>query len=136
MPQKDSLSDFLNRWHQAAATADEEAFFGAMTGDAIYIGTDPGEHWKRDELKSWAKSAFERDTAWAFEPYDRHIFYSENGQYAWFDEMLKTWMGDCRGSGVCEWIDGKWKIRHYHLAVTVYNDDMDQFREFAPGMSN
>ncbi|MBS9766494.1 MAG: nuclear transport factor 2 family protein [Flavobacteriaceae bacterium] len=42
---------------------------------------------------------------------------------AWFDELLDTWMGICRGSGVLEKTAKGWKIRHYVLSVTVPNED-------------
>ena len=45
----------LNDWHQASATADGAAFFGAMTADAVYLGTDASERWLRNELKEWSK---------------------------------------------------------------------------------
>ena len=48
----------MNAWHKAAATADEDTFFGSMTADAIYIGTDATERWLRDELKEWSKEYF------------------------------------------------------------------------------
>lgn len=124
-PAIDSLVD---RWHQAAATADEDVFFGSMTPDGIYIGTDASEHWQRDSMRAWSAPYFERDTAWAFTPYDRHIFYDAGSGYAWWDELLETWMGVCRGSGVARREpDGTWKIAHYHLSLTVPNEKIEQF---------
>ena len=31
---------------------------------------------------------------------ERHIYTSKSGDFIWFDELLDTWMGACRGSGV------------------------------------
>jgi hypothetical protein len=32
----------------------------------------------------------------------------------------------CRGSGVLVLIDGKWKIKHYVLSMTIPNDNVDE----------
>lgn len=123
----DSLHALVDAWHQAAARADADAFYGAMAPEAIYLGTDAGERWLRDELREWASFAFERESAWDFKPRQRRLYTSDDGLYAWWEELLDTWMGDCRGSGVATWRDGRWQILHYHLSVTVPNDKMDGF---------
>lgn len=126
---EDHLQAFLNRWHNAASTADSDTFFGSMTEDGIYIGTDATERWKRDELKEWSKKYFEREKAWDFKTKSRQIELSEDGRTAWFDEILDTWMGDCRGSGVLTLTNDGWKIKHYHLAMAVPNDVIDEYLE-------
>ena len=123
------IETILNEWHHAAAVADEDKFFSTFTKDGIYIGTDPTEHWQANELKEWSKKYFERESAWSFEPYDRNIYFSEDGKTVWFDELLKTWMGTCRGSGVMKIENGTWKIAHYHLAIAVPNDKIDGYLE-------
>ncbi len=124
-----ALNTMIDGWHRAAATADEAAFFGAMTPNAIYLGTDATERWLRDELRAWAAKAFDRDVAWAFTPFDRHAYFSHDEQYAWWEENLRTWMGICRGSGVAEKTSEGWKIAHYHLSVTVPNEKIKGFIE-------
>lgn len=128
-----AINALLDAWHQAAATADEDTFFGSMTADGIYLGTDASERWLRDELRSWAKAAFERDTAWAFTPHDRQLYFSQNGRTAWFEEKLDTWMGPCRGSGLLTKTDEGWKIRHYNLSVLVPNEKIREFIELVKG---
>lgn len=116
------VNTLLDNWHQAAAKADEETFFGAMTADGIYLGTDGTERWERDELRKWSKFAFERESAWDFTPSNRTIYFSDNQKMAWFEESLATWMGPCRGSGVLVKQGGEWKIKHYNLSVLLPND--------------
>ncbi len=128
-----AIGGLLDAWHRAAATADEAAFFGSMTADGIYLGTDASERWLRDELRFWAKAAFERDTAWAFTPSERQIYFAPNGQTAWFEEKLDTWMGTCRGSGVLSKTEDGWKIRHYNLAVLVPNEKIREFIKLVKG---
>ena len=122
------IDSLVNQWHHAAAIADEDAFFGRMTADAIYIGTDASERWRRDELREWSKEYFNRETAWAFKPLSRNITIGPGSQLAWFDELLDTWMGTCRSTGIMEIIEGEWKIIYYHLSVAVPNDKMDGYR--------
>lgn len=130
------LDSIMNTWHQAAATADEDVFFGTMSQDGIYLGTDATERWLRDSMAVWADPFFQRDTAWAFTPLERHWQLSEDGQTAWFDEHLDSWMGVVRGSGVLslQQVQGKlpdssrWELRHYNLAMAVPNEKMDAVR--------
>lgn len=131
-PEEDplvTLNDLIDNWHIAAATADADEFFGSMTPNAVYIGTDAGERWQREELRRWAREAFERDSAWDFKPMERHVRIGEDGRTAWWDEKLDTWMGVCRGSGVLVRTPDGWKIQHYHLSVTVPNEKIEEFME-------
>lgn len=121
------VDELMNAWHHAAATADEDVFFGSMTSGGIYIGTDKTELWTNEEMAVWAKKYFERETAWDFKTIDRNVYATQDGQTAWFDELLDTWMGVCRSSGVVVKENGEWKIAHYHLSVTVDNDDIQDF---------
>lgn len=121
------IDSLINEWHRAAAKADEDLFFGRMAADGIYIGTDPSERWLRDELAEWPKKYFDRDSAWDFKPISRNIKLDPGGRIAWFDELLDTWMGVCRSTGILEWRDNDWKIVYYHLSVSVPNDKIDAY---------
>ena len=123
------IDSLINQWHHAAAVADENKFFGMMTEDGIYIGTDSTERWKRDELKQWSAKYFARDTAWDFTPISRNTVIGPGGQVAWFDELLDTWMGACRSTGIMIQMEGEWKIVHYHLSVAVPNDHIEAYRK-------
>ncbi len=125
------LAKTIDGWHRAAAVADSAAFFGTMLPGAVYIGTDKTERWTREEMAEWAAPIFRRDTAWAFTAYDRHVEVDPAAPgMAYWDELLHTWMGVCRGSGVARRdAEGRWRIAHYHLSVTLDNDKMDGFLE-------
>lgn len=127
-----AINQLMDAWHHAAAVADEEKFYGSMTPDGIYLGTDASERWLRDEMKEWSKKYFERESAWAFTAHDRQVYLSQNGQIAWFEELLDTWMGPCRGSGVLQKTADGWKIRHYNLAVAVANDVVNEYIKLLP----
>ena len=119
----------LNTWHVAAAKADFEGYFNVMTSDAIFIGTDATENWDIIKFKEFSKPYFDKGQAWDFTPLERHIFVSEDGETVWFDELLDTWMGLCRGSGVLKNENGHRKIAHYVLSVTVPNDNVTSIVE-------
>jgi hypothetical protein len=121
------LHQFINNWHEAAAKADAKTFFGSLSENSIYIGTDASERWTKKEFVSFAKPYFDRGKAWDFKPYDRDLHLSPDGQYVWFSELLTTWMGVCRGSGILVKTPNGWAIEQYHLSVTVPNDVIKDF---------
>lgn len=122
------LNIFMDAWHNAAATADEDVFFGSLDSNAVYLGTDPKERWLKHEFQAWAMPYFQREVAWAFKPYNRVWEFSADYQFAWFDELLETHMGICRGSGVLIKNKDGWKLKHYNLALTLPNEKMKEFR--------
>jgi ketosteroid isomerase-like protein len=123
----DGVHELLNKWHQAAARADFDAYFNCMADHAIFIGTDAHEHWTKGEFQEFARPYFETGETWDFTAIGRNIHFSRDGNLVYFDELLDTWMGTCRGSGVIEPIDGSWKIVHYHLSITVPNELIRDF---------
>lgn len=122
-----TIHTIMDNWHKAAAEADEDVFFGTMSVDGIYLGTDASERWLRDDMKEWSKQYFDRESAWAFTAKDRVIYFSNDGKTAWFEELLDTWMGPCRGSGVLELSSEGWELAHYNLAILVPNDVVKQY---------
>jgi len=123
----DAIEALATNWHLAAANADSTVFFDSMMDDAIYIGTDKTEHWTKSEFLGFAAPYFARGKAWNFNATERHVFYDPNQQVAYWDEMLDTWMGPCRGTAVVK-RDGPngWKIAHYTLSMTVPNDKVEE----------
>ncbi|MAU27434.1 MAG: hypothetical protein CMH48_01740 [Muricauda sp.] len=124
-----AISSVLDAWHKAAAEADFEAYFSKMTDDGVFLGTDATENWQNKEFRKFSKPYFDRGRAWAFTPVERNIYVSDNGKFAWFDELLDTQMKLCRGSGVLKKIDGKWKIAHYVLSIAIPNENVSEVIE-------
>ena len=122
------IHTLIDQWHRDAAGGDT-AFFHKMTPTGIYIGTDKSELWEREDFRSWSKTYFDRGKAWDFTPISRNVYFSENGKTAWFDELLDTWMGVCRSSGVVIRTNEGWRIAHYHLSHTVPNDALQDVME-------
>ncbi len=123
---KQKITGVLENWHKAAAEADFETYFELMSEDGIFIGTDATENWQNAAFRDFAKPYFDNGKAWNFTTLERNIYPSETGKTAWFDELLNTQMGICRGSGVLEYEEGNWKIKHYVLSVTVPNEDINE----------
>lgn len=123
---KKQINNTLDTWHKAAAQANFDNYFDALTDDAIFIGTDATENWNKAAFKTYAKPHFDKGKAWNFTSIERHIFFSDDKKTAWFDELLDTQMKICRGSGVLVLVNGKWKIKHYVLSMTIPNDNSDE----------
>ncbi len=119
-----AVHQVLDQWHEAAANADFDGYFGLMGEQSVFIGTDAMENWQREAFLSFSKPYFDEGKAWAFKARERNIYLAESGEIAWFDELLDTWMGTCRGSGVLEKVNDSWKIRHYVLSVTIPNEEI------------
>ncbi len=123
---KEKANLIINNWHKAASEANYKNYFGAMDSLSVFIGTDASENWNKKEFSAFSKPYFDKGKAWNFTPLKRNIYISKNQKIVWFDELLKTWMGICRGSGVLEKQGEKWKIKHYVLSMTIPNDNVNQ----------
>lgn len=125
--QNKEVNTAIEQWHKAAADANFDAYFGLMTDDAIFIGTDPTENWGYKDFKAFSKPYFDKGKAWSFSTLERNIF--ADGSIAWFDELLDTHMGICRGSGVLQKTADGWKIKHYVLSMTIPNDNVSEIKK-------
>ena len=124
--KKVEINAILDQWHDDAAKSNFEAYFNKMSPDGIFIGTDALENWTVSEFKDFSKPFFEEKNTWQFIPIERNIYFSLKGNIAWFDELLDTWMGICRGSGVLVKNNSDWKIAHYVLSVVIPNKDINE----------
>jgi SnoaL-like domain len=124
--QKASTNDVarvLSDWHAAAAAADEERYFSALTEDSIFLGTDATERWTKAQFRQYAHPFFAKGKAWSFHAVRRDISFSRDRTVAWFDEDLDTPnLGPSRGSGVLVLERGVWRIAQYNLSVPIPND--------------
>jgi ketosteroid isomerase-like protein len=122
-----AIHKFVDDWHLAATHADGNIYFGMIADNGIFIGTDASERWSKQQFLTFAKPYFDRGKAWDFKAYGRSVHVSNDGRFVWFSELLTTWMGVCRGSGILEKTPNGWKIQQYHLSVTVPNDLIRDF---------
>lgn len=120
--ERQAIAQCVDRWHQAAADADLQTYFGCMTKDAVFIGTDATERWTHDSFMAFCRPYFERGKAWSFTSLQRHIMFDRTQHIAWMDELLRTQMKLCRGSAVLCKENNTWKIAHYVLSMTIPNE--------------
>ena len=129
---KKEVQAVVNNWHLAATDANFENYFSKMDSTAIFIGTDASENWTKKQFSNFSKPYFDKGKAWDFKTIERNIYISKNKDVVWFDELLDTWMGTCRGSGVLEKSNTQWKIKQYVLSVTIPNDSIQIVRREVP----
>ena len=130
LPNKADVQAVMNDWHNAAAEADFDRYFGHFAdSSSIFMGTDATERWTASEFKAYSKPYFDRGRAWNFTPLNRQVYIAENGKTAWFDEELSTPnLGPSRGTGVLVLKESEWKIAHYNLTVPIPNAIMDDVK--------
>jgi hypothetical protein len=128
-----SIAAMLDDWHDAAAKADENRYFGHLAEDSIFLGTDATERWDKAAFRAYAHPHFAKGKAWSFRSVRRGITFG-GPDVAWFDEDLATEkLGPVRGSGVVLRRGGRWQIAQYNLAVTVPNDRFDAVKRAIGG---
>jgi ketosteroid isomerase-like protein len=127
--QEKTLDPIINEWHQNAANAAFDAYFGITTDDFVFLGTAPEERWSKDQFKEFCRPYFDKKSTWNFTPSSRQWNFSNDGNTAWFDERLDTWMEGCRGTGILSKIDGKWYLAYYNLHVLIENEKIKPFIE-------
>ncbi|MHB0755712.1 nuclear transport factor 2 family protein [Polaribacter sp. M15] len=123
---KNKINTLLNDWHLAASEANFNNYFDKMDSVSVFIGTDATENWTKTAFEKFSKPYFDQGKAWDFKTLERNIYINSTGNFAWFDELLNTWMGTCRGSGVLEKKENVWKIKQYVLSVSIPNDDVQK----------
>lgn len=133
---KQAVSDTIDALHKHASDANGDAYFSLFSDNAIFIGTDAKETWTISQFKTYATPFFSQGKGWTYHVTLRNIYFSKEKNVAWFDEMLQNdSLGETRGTGVLEKIDGKWKIAQYHLTVPIPNELVDsvadQIKNFA-----
>lgn len=126
---KATINARIEAWHKAAADADFDAYFSLMTDDGVFIGTDATENWQNAEFKAFSKPYFEKGKAWSFTTLQRQIYVGDYQDLAWFDELLDTQMGICRGSGVLAKDSIGWKLKHYVLSIAIPNENVKEITE-------
>lgn len=128
VPERAAIDEVLDGWHAAAASSDLDGYFGRMTPDAIFLGTDATERWTVAQFREYARAPFSEGRGWVMRGARRDV--TVRGDVAWFDEDLETVnLGPARGSGVLVRDEaGTWRIAHYNLTITVPNERFDEVR--------
>jgi len=123
----------LDRFHAAAAAADESAYFSLFAEGGVFLGTDGKERWTVPEFRAYAHPRFATGKAWTFRATRRDL--SVRGDVAWFDEDLATErLGPARGSGaLLRDAQGAWKVVQYNLSIPIPNEQFADVKTVIEG---
>jgi hypothetical protein len=125
---REAVARELDDFHDAAARADEERYFGHFAPDGVFLGTDASERWDVPAFRVYAHPHFAKGKAWSFRAVRRTI--AARGETAWFEEELETQnLGPARGSGVLVRSGPRWLIGQYVLSIPIPNERFQQVRE-------
>jgi ketosteroid isomerase-like protein len=117
-----NIEHVLKSFHKAAANSDSQAYFNLLTADAVFLGTDATERWEKPAFKDFVEPYFSKGNGWTYTPTEQNISVSENGETAFFDELLSNEnYGQCRGSGMLRLTAKGWKIAQYNLSIPLPN---------------
>lgn len=120
---KSSVDKVLTGFHHAASKADWDTYFGLMSEDAIFLGTDASERWTKEIFRNGYAA---KSKGWTYTLRERHINFTPDGNSAWFDELLNNdKYGTSRGTGILIRTPSGWKISQYHLTFPLPNDLAD-----------
>jgi ketosteroid isomerase-like protein len=112
------IATVLDAYHAAAADGDWARYFDLMSDDGVFLGTDAGERWPKAEFQAYAQSR----SGWVYQPLERHLNLTPDGNSAWFDELLDSASyGTARGTGVLVKTAAGWKISQYNLTLPIPN---------------
>jgi ketosteroid isomerase-like protein len=117
-----NIEHVLKSFHAAAANADSQAYFNLLTADAVFLGTDATERWEKPAFKAFVEPYFSKGSGWTYTPTAQNISLSQDGETAFFDELLlNESYGQCRGSGMLRLTAKGWKIAQYNLSIPLPN---------------
>ena len=116
---KKKLDVLLDGLHRDAHEGNFQTYFSRYTSDAV-LGTDKTERWTIEEFKAYAKPAFADGHGWTYTVVERN--WEEMVIHAGLMKLFNEKLGNCRGTGVVQLINGEWKIAHYALTMLVPNE--------------
>ncbi len=121
--QHSDIEAVLDDFHLAASEADYERYFGYLSKESIFLGTDMTERWTKSEFQGYAEPHFSAGRGWTYVPQERYVYVGADGGAAWFDEvLLNEKYGEVRGTRALVLEGDTWRIVQYHLTVPVPND--------------
>jgi len=125
-----AVAGVLNNLHLYAAEARGPEYFDLFADDAIFFGTDIGERWEKNAFQEYGLARFETGQGWTYHMTERNIYFSDDDQTCWFDELIRNdKYGQLRGTGVLKLVDQEWKIMQYNLVLPMPNDLLPKYAQ-------
>lgn len=116
------IDHLIDGFHKAASVADQINYLKCLDEDAIFLGTDGGERWTKEEFAAFVKPYFSKGIGWTYIPKNRVVHISKERKFAWFSEKLfNEKYGELRGTGVVRRGDNGWKIVQYNMTFVIPN---------------
>lgn len=85
-----AVADVLDRYHQAAASADWDTYFDLLSEDAVFLGTDVSERWPKAVFREYAGVLIKTGSGWQISQY--HLtFPIPNALSDKFTNEIKAW---------------------------------------------
>ncbi|MDH3427291.1 MAG: nuclear transport factor 2 family protein, partial [Gemmatimonadota bacterium] len=85
-PAEAAVAATLDALHAAASEADGDSYFALFAEEGVFYGTDATERWSVDQFRAYVLPFFDRGQGWTYTPTERHVYVSDDGSTAWFDE--------------------------------------------------
>ncbi len=125
----------LTNFHDAAADADGERYFGCLREDAILLGSAPGERFTVEQFRALVQPGFAAGQGWKTVPYEQNVGVSADGTTAWFDERLHRANGaEFRVSGVLRRDAEGWKLVLVNATFPVPNERVAELAKKVRGL--
>jgi len=130
-PHLEAVGKVIDDFHDAAVHGDKDRYFGHLTNDAVYLGTDEWERWpKYPDFDDYVSGRFKDGSGWSYKSVERTIRFNDRSDVAWFDEVLYSEInGRLRGTGVLTLRSGQWKLEHYAMSFLIFNENWDEVIE-------
>lgn len=121
--------DTLAQLHAAEKDGDLDTILSIYTNDGWFLGTDKNEAWSFANMDQGLKDAL--DKGWPSDLIKREVGVSENGQTAWFRELL--WFPPTeytlRVTGTMTRMDNRWRIMQLYVGTPVPNEVHAAYRQ-------
>ena len=123
IPSPKDVNHVLDNLHLYASEANGEAYFNLFEEDAVFFGTDISERWDKAAFQAYGMARFASGKGWTYHKKERNIYFSDDGNICWFDEILTNdKYGEFRGTGVLKRVKDQWRIVQYNLLLPIPND--------------
>ena len=125
-----AVAGVLNNLHLYAAEARGSEYFDLFADDAIFFGTDISERWEKNAFQEYGLARFETGQGWTYHMTERNIYFSDDDQTGWFDELVRNdKYGQLRGTGVLKLVNQEWRIVQYNLVLPMPNDLLPKYAQ-------
>jgi ketosteroid isomerase-like protein len=120
----DGVHALLDELHRAAASGDSLRYLALFADNAVFMGTAPDEYFNIEQFSAYVNSRFEGGQGWSYLPSNRNIRLAEDGNTAWFEEVVTSEANgiDFRGTGIVIREGKQWRVAQYNFSLPFSNE--------------